>query len=196
MSPSLTLSAPWDVPLGRRRPPSSSCISEHSSSSSSSMMSERSDPRLLSVWYSSPWQQCGWAGRGDTGGHRLPRELPREALPARCPPPLLCEMRQGVGATHCDARAQGVTVHTLVGRVAAGAPAGNRHRAWAAGGRATPGLGNTFSQTPLAPCLGAETGARPEVVGSGHSVHVRPRSCSRVGCREVGVCAPHQRLRA
>lgn len=59
----LTLRAPWDVPLGRRRPPSS-CISEHSSSSSSSMMSDRSEPRLLSVWYSSPWQQCGWGRKG------------------------------------------------------------------------------------------------------------------------------------
>ena len=49
-APELTLRALWDVPLGRLLPPSFSCISEYSSSSSSSMMSERSDPRLLSVW--------------------------------------------------------------------------------------------------------------------------------------------------
>lgn len=66
----LTLRALWAVPLGLRRPPPSSCISEHSSSSSSSMMSDRSEPRLLSVWYSSPWQQCGWAGGGQ-GEHPL-----------------------------------------------------------------------------------------------------------------------------
>lgn len=45
-----TLSALWEF---LRLP--SSCISEYSSSSSSSMMSERSEPRLLSVWYSSLW---------------------------------------------------------------------------------------------------------------------------------------------
>lgn len=75
------------MPLGRRRPPSSSCISEHSSSSSSSMMSERSDPRLLSVWYSSPWQQCGWEQAGGTGGRHpsvspAPRRLSARPLPA------------------------------------------------------------------------------------------------------------------
>lgn len=61
----LTLRVPWGVPLGRLLTPSSSCISKESSSSSSSKMSERSEPRLLSVWYSSPWQQCGWGpGKG------------------------------------------------------------------------------------------------------------------------------------
>lgn len=71
VSQPLTLRALWDVPLGLRLPPSSSCISEHSSSSSSSMMSERSDPRLLSVWYSSPWQQCGWGQEGDIAEHHV-----------------------------------------------------------------------------------------------------------------------------
>lgn len=48
-----TLSVLCELMLRRR--PSSSCISEYSSSSSSSMMSDRSEPRLLSVQYSSLW---------------------------------------------------------------------------------------------------------------------------------------------
>lgn len=88
------------------------------------------------------------AGRGDTVGIARRVRSPRGSA---CCPPTPRKMRPCVSVTRCDARTQGVTVHTLVSWAAEGGPAVNRRRAWAAGRGASLGLGNTLSQAPLAP---------------------------------------------